>query len=110
MTKPITPAEISAKKTQIIPPTVIKIWNEAIASKFSGNSAIVKQEEIVESILAQDIVHDSIKVTRSKIFELGWLDIGEMYMAAGWSVTYDRPGYNETYSATFTFRKSRVSC
>lgn len=29
------------------------------------------------------------------------------YQAAGWKITYDKPGHNETYNATFTFAKRR---
>ncbi len=32
-----------------------------------------------------------------------WLNVEELYRAQGWTVTYDKPGYNESYPATFTF-------
>lgn len=35
------------------------------------------------------------------------LDVEDVYRAAGWEVTYDKPGYNETYDATFTFRSAK---
>ena len=33
------------------------------------------------------------------------MDIESIYRADGWGVYYDKPGYNETYTATFEFTK-----
>lgn len=42
---------------------------------------------------------------RGDVFERGYLDIEETYRKAGWSVVYDKPGYNETYDAFYTFTR-----
>jgi len=36
-----------------------------------------------------------------------WLDVGKIYENAGWKVEYDRPGFNESYEATFSFTAKR---
>ena len=38
-------------------------------------------------------------------FDWAWLDFEPEYREAGWKVTYDGPGYNEDYEATYTFIK-----
>jgi len=43
-------------------------------------------------------------LNRAEIFDKGWLNVEEVYRAAGWAVEYDKPGFNESYSATFTFK------
>jgi hypothetical protein len=42
-------------------------------------------------------------VERGEIFHRGWLDVEDAYRAEGWTVVYDKPGYNESYAASFTF-------
>ncbi len=44
-------------------------------------------------------------MSSSEIYERHLLDVEPSYRAEGWEVEYDKPGYNETYEATFTFRK-----
>lgn len=101
MTGPIKPSEVGERKVTEIPPAVFEAFNELIAVKFTAGNAVVKQDDVVARIQA--------KTTESEqtIFERGWLNIEEAYEAAGWVVLYDKPGYNESYPATFTFRKTR---
>lgn len=40
-----------------------------------------------------------------EVFKKGWLNVEYLFRAAGWEVQYDKPGYNETYEAYFTFSK-----
>lgn len=99
--KPISPQDIAATKEAILPDDVIDEWNKIIAEQFSGGSAEIEQSEIVARIAKR------MKVPREHVFKRGWVDIEELYRKAGWRVEYDKPGYNETYEATFTFRKKR---
>jgi len=48
-----------------------------------------------------------LKVDRNKIFEMGWLDVEDAYRAQGWNVVYDRPGYCESYEASFIFTRGK---
>ena len=99
MTKPITPAEVGKHQATIIPAVVFEVVNTLIASNFMNGSATVKQDSIVDGILiASDI-------TRNEIFQKGYLNFEEAYREAGWEVEYDKPGYNESYSAYFEFTK-----
>jgi hypothetical protein len=96
--KPINPNEIASKKVEEIPDEVIATFNKLIAMKFSQGSALIKQEDIMISLQEQGF-------KREEIFHNGWLNIEEIYEDAGWEVHYDKPAYNESYPASFTFSK-----
>jgi hypothetical protein len=97
---PITPAQAKAQKRQVIPDYVIDAFNSCILENLqSDGSAKVPQEKVIEKILSLS----SEETCRQTIFDNHWLDIELCFSVAGWRVEYDKPGYNETYDATFTF-------
>lgn len=96
MTKPITPSE--ARYPDRIPSKVFEAFNNQINKNFRGCSAAFKQSDVVDDICAL------MNVTREEVFSKGWLDIEPYYQNMGWIVIYDKPGYNESYEATFEFR------
>ena len=98
--KPITPEEVIELKKNLLPDNVIKTWNELIAKNIVNGTCVILQsdaEKALESLISSE--------DPNNIFVRGWLDIEDIYRKAGWTVTYDKPGYNESYPATFTFRK-----
>lgn len=97
--KPITPAEVISKKRETIPAAVFDVFNEAITEAWNGGHAVVNQEHVALSIA------DRLQISKTEVYDRGYLDIEELYRAAGWTVQYDKPGYNETYPATFKFSK-----
>ena len=104
MAGPITPDEVAALKREVvIPERVFDAFNELIAKHWNGRTAKFKQDDVVELILRK--YGRSKSVTRNSIYANHWLDVEPIYREAGWKVIYDRPGYNETYSATFEFSK-----
>lgn len=96
----ISPKDITAHKRNTIPEFVFDAFNELIAADFNGSVATVKQSEVIERILA-----DQIDLDRQTIFSRGWLNIEDVYDAVGWRVVYDKPSYNETYEAYWMFKK-----
>lgn len=91
MTKPLSPSEVEQKK---LPSFVI----EAV------NSLLMKKTHFTQGELVQAIFDYAPKrITSSDIYDNNWLDIEYTYEQAGWNIRYDRPGYNETYEANFTF-------
>lgn len=96
--KPITPQEIAEQKGKVIPSEVFESFNELIVKRYCNGKAIMAQDEVVSLILAKRPNN-----TRSEIFNEGWLDVESVYEGAGWTVDYDKPGYNESYPAVFTF-------
>lgn len=99
--KPISPDEITSKKLATIPPEVIEIVNNIIATKWTGSSARFKQEELV------DMIVEKLNVSKDVIFDKHWLDFEDIYREKGWRVFYDKPAYNESYPATFEFSIKR---
>lgn len=99
---PITPDEAKARKETDIPDEVIEAFNELLIKNHSigTNSIAIGQDEVVALIVKKGL-------NRSDIFDKHWLDVEDVYRAAGWIVDYDKPGYNEDYSAYFTFKRRR---
>lgn len=94
--KPVNPNEAIQLKKEVIPQEVIEAFNELIAQNFDGYEAVIKQKDVVELMVEKGL-------SRGEIFRRNWLDIEPIYELAGWKVVFDKPAYNETYEATFTF-------
>lgn len=98
--KPISPSDIIENLDKIIPSVVIQAVNNLLKKKFRGDEAVILQDEIVNEILRLD---DTL--IREDIFKNKLLDFEVLYAKNGWLVEYDKPGYNESYSAKFIFKK-----
>lgn len=96
--KPLSPFEASAKR--VFPDEVIEAFNELISENLLSSSATVRQDAAVTRIMAK-----MPNVTRAQVFDRGWLNVEDVYRAEGWEVEYDKPGYNESYAAHFTFTR-----
>lgn len=100
--KPLSPKE-AFEKYDHMPDKVIETWNKLILKNRSGRTSIVKQNDAVEALRgAMSDEHQDL-ISRQEVFDEGWLEIEEVFRAAGWKVEYDKPAYCETYEATFTF-------
>lgn len=97
-TKPITPKEVVSLKKTLIPDAVIESFNELIAENFLGDYSSFKQKDVVARMVAKGL-------KTADIYKNGWLDIEDIFEKAGWKVDYDKPGYNESYDASFSFSK-----
>lgn len=99
MVPPIEPIRPQDAKKQL-PATVIGAINNLIEQCLAGNVATFTQDEAVAALLAADA-----SLTRERIFSEHLLDFEDVYRAQGWKVIFDKPGYNESYKASFTFTK-----
>ena len=100
MNKAISPEQCTAGKQEIIPDVVFDAFNELIVRNLRENAARVYQDDIVSLIVSKGI-------PRQEIFDKNFLDIEDVYREAGWGVVYDKPGYNESYKASFAFTKGK---
>jgi hypothetical protein len=100
MAGPIRPEDVNTRKSARIPQQVFEVFNRLIARQWDGHSATVRQSEVVRLLIEAGF-------ERAQIFAERMLDVESAYEAAGWKVVYDKPGYNESYPATFTFSKKR---
>jgi hypothetical protein len=99
--KPITPAEVGKKKAESIPVEVIEVFNELITKKWDGRQSIVLQKDAVAGIVSR------MGVSRDQVYLNRWLDVEGAFRQAGWRVEYDKPGFNESYDASFTFKTGK---
>lgn len=97
MTQPIDPERVNQLKAARIPDEVIEIFNDLIVENWNGSYAIVMQDEAVCRICA------ALEIDRATVFKLKYLDVEITFQAAGWTVKYDRSGYNESFNAYFQF-------
>lgn len=104
---PIKPSEVSKKKAESLPGEVLEAFNEMIAKYWNGTSSKFKQKEAIELILSKMNVSKETadKFNAKDLFKNKMLDVEDVYRDHGWNVSYDGPGYCETYDATFEFRK-----
>lgn len=98
--RPIRPGEVALLSQQVIPPEVFDAFNELIAKGWDGVSATVVQGDAV--VLACK----NLGIVR-EAFDSKWLNVESAYARHGWKVVYDKPGYNESYPATFTFKRAK---
>jgi hypothetical protein len=114
MSKAISPDQVAAHKASTFPDYVFDAFNDLIAANFTAGDAVVLQKDVIALILAKanaglvGTIDDSgLNLTRNEIFSKGYLNVEEVYREAGWQVEYDKPAYNESYDASFTFRKKK---
>lgn len=102
--EPIKPSEAVEQRKVTIPNFVIKAFNELILENLTeGESkhilkSVVLQSEAIERILKHRTAEGDLTP-----FDYKWLNVELIYRKAGWYVLYDKPAYNETYPAKFTF-------
>lgn len=94
--KPITPAAVVVLKTCLFPDEVLEAFNELIAENFSGGISSFTQKKVVARMVKKGI-------SSTQAYANHWLDVEDIYRKSGWKVEYDKPGFNESYEATFTF-------
>ncbi len=97
--KPISPSEVRFKLEKAFPPEVIAAFNECICENMRRGSARVLQDDVLNRICAK------LSVERKFVYERNWLDVEDLYGRHGWEVTYDKPGYNESYAPYFVFKE-----
>ena len=101
--KALTPQEIKKGIGLDIPDFVIESVNKLLAKSCGGNAyAKIKKKDIVTEIIAN---HPGT-VTSDQIHKNGWLNFEPIFREAGWKVSYDKPGFNESYDACYEFAVS----
>jgi hypothetical protein len=98
MAKPLRPEDAAAAKLAVLPEEVIEVFNDLIAVHFDGHCAKVDQNDVVSALLSRDVVSYA-----QEVFSRHLLDVESVYVAAGWIVSYEKPGYNEAGATYFIF-------
>jgi hypothetical protein len=100
MRRPIRPEEAAARKLAQVPDEVIDIFNALIEQSWDGHSARVDQKDVITAIMRSGAVKFA-----QEIFSRHLLEVEPIYTAAGWIVSYEKPGYNETGATYFIFEE-----
>ena len=96
--EPIRPEECENGE---LPDFVIIGTNNCVNKHYHNGTSHFLQDDLIDEIL--EVAPDY--VTRQMLFDKYWLDVEETYRKVGWKVEYDKPGYNESYKANFTFSR-----
>ncbi len=96
--KPYSPEEAMVAGIAGIPNEVIEVVNALLAegSRAGSKSVIIGQPELVKLLAEKGL-------TPQQLDKNNWLDFEQLYRDQGWTVVYDRPGYNESYDAGWEF-------
>ena len=100
--KPITPKDVVILKKSLIPDEAVESFNELIAENYLNGYSEFTQKKVVARMVKKGL-------SEKDIFANGWLDLEDVYRKAGWKVEYDKPGFNESYEATFSFSRKSSS-
>jgi hypothetical protein len=101
MSKAISPHELNNAVVDAvqIPDGVIEAINELLIKNGSRNPITLMQSDVLVAITKK------MRVTKKTVFDNRWLDFEQLYRKAGWVVSYDAPGYCETYEESWKFTK-----
>jgi len=112
MTEPIKPDDIVKARKNTLPDEIIQALNTLLTKKFNGYNAIIMQNDVVDLAIKlilearkEEITGPNSDLIRTQIFENQWLDVEPIFEKFGWKVEYDKPAYNESYEANWTFTK-----
>ena len=106
--KPFSPAEAIERKNQLIPVEVVRACNELIAENLIVNGqngkchAIVLIEDLLDRAKSLMMAAENPQ-HHEDFFRKRWLDVEPMFRDSGWKVTFDKPGYSESYKARLIF-------
>jgi hypothetical protein len=98
VTGPIKPDDVEKKKIANLPEEVFTVINNLIVKHWNSGASLIFQNEIIVALV-------KLGFTEQQIFSDHLLDVEAAYRAAGWKVDYDKPGFCETYEASFIFKK-----
>jgi hypothetical protein len=98
--RPIRPEEVAEMKVDSFPDEVFEIFNLLITQHFDHGCARIEQRDVLAELEVR-----LPTLSRGDIFARGYLNVEDVYRAAGWKVAYRKPDYTETFPAYYEFRK-----
>ncbi len=103
--KPLAPGQareaLKELNKQRVPGFVVEIVNQMLTEGSDRSSIVIRQDDVITQILNRG----HVGVTRGAIFDNHWLDFEDIFREGGWKVTYDKPGYGDSYAAYWRFEK-----
>lgn len=107
--QPITPEQAKDAEGETIPAVVIEAVNALIQKNVRYGRAVLLQKDVIDEILTRSAndPNSASTIKRDHLFKNKWLDFEAVFRRAGWDVSYDSPGYNESYEPNWTFTAKR---
>lgn len=106
---PLKASDVVAMKRKEFPEFVIDTFNTLILQRISKGVATFTQDEVIAMILHKAEQSVSKPPTRQEIFDLGYLNVEEIYFHEGWDVRYDSPDREQAFAPYFTFKIRKAS-
>jgi hypothetical protein len=95
---PFSPTDAWEQQGQPVPDQVLTVINELLTQRFErGKRFRIMQDEVVEQLALQ------FNIPKSEVFTKHMLDFENIYRNQGWTVSYDKPAYNESYRPYWEF-------
>lgn len=105
--KPLSPNEVKSLRLESLDADMITAVNNLLKKKLdSAGCAKLLQKDIVDEYFKVKGV-EKTDARKKKMHEDHQLDFEDVFRKAGWSVSYDKPGYNESYEASFEFKNKK---
>jgi hypothetical protein len=108
--KPFSPEDAKAAKVHILPKPLLQAINELLAEKYRDKGPIhIKLKDLkarCRRILGVDEMFsgaDPVDAWPNSVW-----DFEPVYRQHGWKVSYDSPGYNESYDGYYIFEKKNA--
>lgn len=107
---PISPEDVKKNYNPDIPDFLIKAVNKLIQQRFNEASLNCKSITLyfkeVKELMVGAISNYNDEYGACITYKNHYLDIENVYHRAGWQITVDKPGYNESYEGRWIFYRS----
>jgi hypothetical protein len=107
--KAFSPAEAKGNKINVVPKELLQAVNELLSERYVDYGEIhIKLKDVkarCKKILGVDEMFSGINPMDS--WPEGVWDFEPIYRQAGWKVSYDNPGYNESYDGFYIFNQKK---
>lgn len=98
MAGPMRPGDAAKHKANLIPQEVFDTYDTLIAQNLGHGSATVYLSDLVDALIAGGLA-TSFDDAQKK----GYLDVEDVYRQNGWTVRFEKPGFNEGRRQHFVF-------
>lgn len=99
--KPFTPDEVANQALDLIPDFVIEVVNNLLVNKYRAGRATIYQLDVVDQLRA---THKGL--TKEDIYTRRYLDFEPIFRKHGWSVVFNKPGWDEDFEPHWIFTKA----
>lgn len=98
--KPISPKQANVDFKSALDPLMIKAVNNLLTKDAHSNFIRIKQKDIVAEYKRLHTVNGTEPLD---VFKTNQLEFEDIFKEAGWKVSYDKPGWDESYDPAFDF-------